>query len=889
MSWLRWCLFAIWLKVNDAAGCFTPDTKVTMADGSRRMIGGVQIGEWVTSWNEDKQVAVPAKVLNVKRTMRLDLMQVKCGNQPVIISTRDHPYWSVQQNSLISADPATTQVNYGLEAKSFLDNELLQDVDGSAVKCEVVSRADSAQLREVLTLQLEDHHWFFVEGIRVHNKGGGGCFVLSTLVTMADNSIRAIGEVKVGDTVMSWDEQKQIAAPAKVLKIKRAKRSDLLKVRLESGALITSTRDHPFWSLKQGSLVSADPENTKWGYDLPANTFLDDEVLQAVNGSAVACQVVSRENSAQLEDVMTLFLEGHHWFFVEGVRVHNKGASCFLPTTIVTMADEQPRALGEVQIGDSVLSWDEAKNVATSAKVLNIKRAQRSDMLHVTLQSGPIIVSTADHPFWSLKQGSLISADPEGTRLNYGLLANQFHDNEVLQAPNGSGIACKTKLVKSEELLDVMTLELQDHHWFFAEGVRVHNKGTSSSGSTGTASSRTSGGFRGTQSGVYYSTYVPFYPVYYSHSPYCGHYPSQPQCGSNDDIECGCSGTSDDASTYARYCPPADLKGSCWLYGQSTSCVPTSPQMSVNDSRYLDATTFCAEFIQNCTGSSECANEMLLNNFSSGVLYWTNVSEFFPENASDSFLALSQCMTSQIKFCQCAWETCEVGLSTGFLVGVILGPILGVIFLGLCIWYACVKCKVHKKKKRNPLIDSCKHLFEALPCSTVAKRTGNNTYLEGFICDVCSGSFSANINPTHCFQCGLDFCDGCLAAMGGGTQELPQYNEPSCAACLANPSHAASVSETRCEDQDESYATGFICDSCHGKFSPEVPFQICSLCVLDFCAGCSIRRVKPGESPPLELVPPPSSEESAPWPDTDKPPPAFDSPQPTHSNGYNSL
>lgn len=909
MSWLAWICAAISLCFGESAGCFLPATKVTMADGSLREIGNVKIGEWVTSWDEDKQVSVAAKVMNIKRTQRLDLMQVKCANQSdIIVSTRDHPYWSVKQGGLISANPSLTQVNYGLEAKIFLDHELLQSIDGSAVKCEVLSRANSETLREVLTLQLEEHHWFFVEGVRVHNKGGGGCFVLNTKVTMADESLLSIGEVQVGDSVMSWDEIKQVATPAKVLKIKRAKRSDLLKVKLTgTNDVITATRDHPFWSFKQQSLVSAEPENTKWGYDLDAKKFLQSDVLQAANGSAVSCSIISQENSNELVDVMTLFLEDHHWFFVEGVRVHNKGggSSCFVPSTLITMADEKTfKPIGDVRIGDSVLSWDERKNIRTVAKVMNVRRGQRSEMLHVTLKSGKKIVSTVDHPYWSMKQKSLVSADPRATQDKYGLLASRFHvEGEILQDANATGVECTASHVTSENLLAVITLELQDHHWFFAEGVRVHNKGGTYSGGTssGSYSTRSSGGFRGTTSGVYYSTYTPFYPIYYSRSPYCLRYPSQPQCATSDpgDVECGCTGTTNDATNFKLYCPKEGLRGGCWLQGQSTTCVPTYPQMSVNDSRYLLATAICKQAILDCKNVSDCADEMLVNNYSAGVLYWTNFSSF-PENSTDEFLALSQCMTANINFCKCEWEVCEQGKSAGFYAGVVLGSIFG--FLALCLgsMYVYGKCvkkqreKSHWFAKRDPLIDSCKHVFEAVPCRELATRTGNNAYNEGFICDVCKGGFAVNIKPTHCFDCRLDFCDGCLLKLGGGAQELPQYNEPRSAACLENLSHAASVMETRSADMGPAYSTGYTCDACHGIFPFDATFERCSLCSLDFCPSCSIRRVKT-EPAPWNASAPPATEE--PWPDTYKPEAVSDAPPqayeevapPNQSNGYNSL
>jgi len=208
-------------------------------------------------------------------------------------------------------------------------------------------------------------------------------------------------------------------------------------------------------------------------------------------------------------------------------------------------------------------------------------------------------------------------------------------------------------------------------------------------------------------------------------------------------------------------------------------------------------------------------------------------------------------MTSQINFCRCAWETCEQGLGAGFWVAVVLGPICGIICLSFTAWYCCVKCRKRNEQQALLMGQNCKHEFEAVECVELAKRTGNNLYLEGYICDVCKGSFSVTHKPTHCFKCGMDFCDGCLANLGGGIQELPPYSEPTSAACLENAAHAACTSLTMCSSMDASYATGFICDACHGQFPENVKFERCTICRLDFCAGCSLRRAK-SSAPPSE-------------------------------------
>merc|ERR1719460_1217294 len=70
-------------------------------------------------------------------------------------------------------------------------------------------------------------------------------------------------------------------------------------------------------------------------------------------------------------EVMTLCLEPHHWYYVHGVRVHNKGG-CFAPWTPVLMSDGKHRTIEKIRTGDRVVSWDMEKGSAAEATVVGI-------------------------------------------------------------------------------------------------------------------------------------------------------------------------------------------------------------------------------------------------------------------------------------------------------------------------------------------------------------------------------------------------------------------------------------------------------------------------------------------------------------------------------------
>lgn len=158
-------------------GCFTVGALVTMADHTKKPIGEIQPGDYVLSWNESMHGAdaAHAEVLAVARLWRKDLVDIKLHGGELVSSTPDHPWWSLGKQSVVSANPKATRLLYGLDASPAVMNatEIFQDEQGLPVPGHFRGLRTSSGGQEVVTLQLQRFHWFFVGGVRVHNKGGG--------------------------------------------------------------------------------------------------------------------------------------------------------------------------------------------------------------------------------------------------------------------------------------------------------------------------------------------------------------------------------------------------------------------------------------------------------------------------------------------------------------------------------------------------------------------------------------------------------------------------------------------------------------------------------------------------------------------------------------------
>jgi hypothetical protein len=212
---------------------------------------------------------------------------------------------------------------------------------------------------------------------------------------------------------------------------------------------------------------------------------------------------------------MTLCLGPHHWFYAEGVRVHNKGG-CFAPWTPVVMEDGTHRPIAQVREGDRVASWDNERGMASSAEVLGLEVWPAGELMEVSLgpaeaaqmrfleaetsqgnESASLVV-TPDHPIYSVRHGGLVSMRPDHTKERYALSAAQMQTRELLHHHlNGTVEAEVLGTWQGPAPDQVVTLRLDRHHWFYAHGVRVHNKGSSGGGTSGGGKSGGSGGIGG--------------------------------------------------------------------------------------------------------------------------------------------------------------------------------------------------------------------------------------------------------------------------------------------------------------------------------------------------------------------------------------------------------
>lgn len=150
----------------------------------------------------------------------------------------------------------------------------------------------------------------------------GGCFVAGTKVIMADESIKNIEDVKIGEYVIAYNEIEDKFEPKKVVKsYAHHDTPRVLEITFSNGIKLGITPGHPF--LTATGWKSRDIENSLWEHGVEA-TWLEigDEII-SYNNNSVKVVDIKELNIPEHYDTYNLTVETCHTYMVEGLVVHN--------------------------------------------------------------------------------------------------------------------------------------------------------------------------------------------------------------------------------------------------------------------------------------------------------------------------------------------------------------------------------------------------------------------------------------------------------------------------------------------------------------------------------------------------------------------------------------
>jgi Pretoxin HINT domain len=145
---------------------------------------------------------------------------------------------------------------------------------------------------------------------------GVHCFAKGTLVDIPNGTL-AIEQIKIGDTINSYNEQTGKTEPAVVLELAQQQHHNLYTLDFE-GTILKVTDDHPFYF--EGQYYSL-AENNKYGL-LTKALKLGQNILYAYKGQLKTTQLTSIKKFSNCETTYTITkLNRNKLFFVNGLVV----------------------------------------------------------------------------------------------------------------------------------------------------------------------------------------------------------------------------------------------------------------------------------------------------------------------------------------------------------------------------------------------------------------------------------------------------------------------------------------------------------------------------------------------------------------------------------------
>ncbi|RTY83030.1 hypothetical protein EKL97_05640 [Flavobacterium sp. LS1P28] len=153
------------------------------------------------------------------------------------------------------------------------------------------------------------------------------CFVAGTKITMSNGNTTTIENVKVGDSILTYNIERQKIEIANVEKIVTPIHSEFVELSFDNSITNTNTLDHPYY-VKNKGWCSYDPELTLSNYGLHVKRYKEgDIVLHYDETKKTTHEIRIKKLKLISKEQKTYNLQKvskNHDFFANGILVHNK-------------------------------------------------------------------------------------------------------------------------------------------------------------------------------------------------------------------------------------------------------------------------------------------------------------------------------------------------------------------------------------------------------------------------------------------------------------------------------------------------------------------------------------------------------------------------------------
>lgn len=151
---------------------------------------------------------------------------------------------------------------------------------------------------------------------------------------------------------------------------------------------------------------------------------------------------------------------------------------CFLPGTLIRMADGAAKPIEEIQVGDYIISYDPERRIPIEADVLEVETLTRKDYYVMALEDWHDLRLADDHPLFIRRNDyeGWSAIDPAGALASTGMTVEALRvGDEALTYDGWIRIATITRVEEETQAYNLK--RISPGSTFFAGDVLVHNKG----------------------------------------------------------------------------------------------------------------------------------------------------------------------------------------------------------------------------------------------------------------------------------------------------------------------------------------------------------------------------------------------------------------------------
>lgn len=151
------------------------------------------------------------------------------------------------------------------------------------------------------------------------------------------------------------------------------------------------------------------------------------------------------------------------------------GLCCFLPGTLITLADGTTKEIENIEVGDIVMSYNETSHSYSTNEVIETVSPVRTSIYECTLSNGDSIKMTPDHPVYSVANG-WTAIDPEKAIEVYNIPVEALEVGDILLGNNGNLEVTGIKRIEGlESTTHTLSLKDKSQPSYFANGILAHN------------------------------------------------------------------------------------------------------------------------------------------------------------------------------------------------------------------------------------------------------------------------------------------------------------------------------------------------------------------------------------------------------------------------------